>query len=128
MSDGATLAVARQFVGMWRLASRTQRLADGTTRQHSNIAGYIVYTDTGRMCYVAMDPNRPRWKSETEPTLEEALSGITGLSAYSGTVGHKPTYGLVPYTGAFPIELTIDFEGGIPVALDGERVIAPDLQ
>src|SRR6476661_6468059 len=32
-------------------------------------------------------------------------------SAYTGTVGHKPTYGLVPYTGAFPIEQTIDHVG-----------------
>ncbi len=34
-------------------------------------------------------------------------------SAYSGTVGHKPTWGLVPYTGAFPIEFTIDHLGPI---------------
>src|ERR1051325_7289404 len=34
-------------------------------------------------------------------------------SAYSGTVGHKPTHGLVPYTGAFPIENTIDHLGPI---------------
>lgn len=34
-------------------------------------------------------------------------------SAYSGTVGHKPTHGLVPYTGAFPIEQTIDHVGPI---------------
>ena len=34
-------------------------------------------------------------------------------SAYSGTVGHKPTHGLVPYTGAFPIEFTIDHLGPI---------------
>src|SRR3954470_19975606 len=32
-------------------------------------------------------------------------------SAYSGIVGHKPTHGLVPYTGAFPIELTLDHLG-----------------
>ncbi|WVM91481.1 amidase family protein [Halopseudomonas pachastrellae] len=32
-------------------------------------------------------------------------------SAWSGTVGHKPTYGLVPYTGGFPIERTIDHLG-----------------
>src|SRR5256714_203215 len=32
-------------------------------------------------------------------------------SAFSGIVGHKPTHGLVPYTGAFPIELTIDHLG-----------------
>ena len=34
-------------------------------------------------------------------------------SAYSGIVGHKPTHGLVPYTGAFPIEQTIDHVGPI---------------
>ncbi len=34
-------------------------------------------------------------------------------SAFCGTVGHKPTWGLVPYTGAFPIELTIDHLGPI---------------
>jgi amidase len=34
-------------------------------------------------------------------------------SAFCGTVGHKPTHGLVPYTGAFPIELTIDHLGPI---------------
>jgi amidase len=34
-------------------------------------------------------------------------------SAFCGTVGHKPTHGLVPYTGAFPIENTIDHVGPI---------------
>jgi amidase len=34
-------------------------------------------------------------------------------SAYSGAVGHKPTWGLVPYTGVFPIELTLDHTGPI---------------
>jgi len=34
-------------------------------------------------------------------------------SAFCGTVGHKPTHGLVPYTGAFPIENTIDHLGPI---------------
>src|SRR2546423_7959491 len=32
-------------------------------------------------------------------------------SAFSGVVGHKPTHGLVPSTGAFPLELTIDHLG-----------------
>jgi amidase len=32
-------------------------------------------------------------------------------SSWSGCCGHKPTYGLVPYTGIFPIELTIDHTG-----------------
>lgn len=32
-------------------------------------------------------------------------------SSFCGAVGHKPTYGLVPYTGVFPIELTLDHTG-----------------
>ncbi|MGH3279071.1 MAG: amidase [Trebonia sp.] len=32
-------------------------------------------------------------------------------SAFCGTVGHKPTHGLVPYTGALAIENTIDHLG-----------------
>ena len=32
-------------------------------------------------------------------------------SAWCGIYGLKPTYGLVPYTGAFPIEMTIDHLG-----------------
>ncbi len=34
-------------------------------------------------------------------------------AAFCGAVGHKPTHGLVPYTGAFPIESTIDHLGPI---------------
>lgn len=50
--------------------------------------------------------------------VELALGGDQGgsvriPSAFCGTVGHKPTHGLVPYTGAFPIESTIDHLGPI---------------
>jgi len=34
-------------------------------------------------------------------------------SGWCGTYGLKPTHGLVPYTGAFPIELTLDHVGPI---------------
>ena len=45
-----------------------------------------------------------------------ALGGDQGGSvrmpaSWSGIVGHKPTWGLVPYTGAFPIEFTLDHLG-----------------
>ncbi|MBV9819634.1 MAG: amidase [Solirubrobacterales bacterium] len=45
-----------------------------------------------------------------------ALGGDQGGSvrlpaSWSGIVGIKPTWGLVPYTGAFPIELTLDHLG-----------------
>jgi amidase len=32
-------------------------------------------------------------------------------ASWSGIVGHKPTHGLVPYTGVFPIEATLDHCG-----------------
>ncbi|MGH3322095.1 MAG: amidase [Streptosporangiaceae bacterium] len=45
-----------------------------------------------------------------------AIGGDQGGSvrlpaSWSGCVGHKPTHGLVPYTGAFPIEQTLDHLG-----------------
>ncbi len=48
--------------------------------------------------------------------VDLALGGDQGGSvripaSFSGGVGHKPTHGLVPYTGAFPIEQTIDHLG-----------------
>jgi hypothetical protein len=43
-------------------------------------------TDAGHMCFVSMDPNRPRWKSETAPTPEERLSAARGFGAYCSTV------------------------------------------
>jgi amidase len=48
--------------------------------------------------------------------VDLALGGDQGGSirmpaAFCGIVGHKPTHGLVPYTGAFPIELTLDHLG-----------------
>jgi amidase len=50
--------------------------------------------------------------------VELALGGDQGGSiripaSLCGVVGHKPTHGLVPYTGAFPIERTIDHLGPI---------------
>jgi amidase len=48
--------------------------------------------------------------------VQLALGGDQGGSiripaSLCGIVGHKPTHGLVPYTGAFPIERTIDHLG-----------------
>jgi len=52
-------------------------------------------------------------------------------SSFSGAVGLKPTYGLVPYTGVFPIELTLDHTGPIArtaadCALLLEAIAGPD--
>ena len=76
----------QRFVGMWRLVAWQQRMTDGTTRQPANSVAYIIYTDTGHVCYIAMDPRRPAWASERAPTPAEALSGITGFGSYCARV------------------------------------------
>ena len=79
--------VAKQFAGMWRLVSNPQRLADGTTREGPNSVGYAFFDGNGtHMCYLSMNPSRPRWKSESMPTPEEGLSAIRGLGAYCATI------------------------------------------
>jgi amidase len=65
-----------------------------------------------------------------------ALGGDQGGSirlpaSWSGCAGHKPTHGLVPYTGIFPIELTLDHIGPMArtvadCALMLEAIAGPD--
>lgn len=88
--------LARQFAGMWRLASNPQRLADGTTRESSNGIAYAFFdANAGHMCYLTMNPDRPLWKSETRPTPEEALSAIKGYGAYCATIEIHAKEGLM---------------------------------
>ena len=78
--------IARQLSGMWRLVSNPQRLADGTTRQGTNIGYAFIDTGGSRMCFLSMAPNRPVWKSETAPTPEEGLMALRGINAYCATL------------------------------------------
>ena len=74
----------QKFIGMWRLVSWTKQYDDGSSRQDPKTESYIIYTDTGRMCWVAMDPSRPTWTAD--PTESEELAAFRGLGAYCGTV------------------------------------------
>jgi len=68
--------------------------------------------------------------------VDMALGGDQGgsiriPSAWCGIYGIKPTYGLVPYTGAFPIEMTVDDVGPMArsaadCALMLEAIAGPD--
>lgn len=61
--------------------------------------------------------------------VDLALGGDQGGSiripaSFCGVVGHKPTFGLVPYTGAFPIEQSIDHLGPIaPTVADAAALL-----
>ena len=71
---------------MWRLVSWERHFEDGTSQRDPRTESYIIYTETGHMCFVAMDPDRPEWNSSGAPTAEEALSAIAGFATYCGTV------------------------------------------
>ena len=68
--------------------------------------------------------------------VDMAIGGDQGGSiripaGWCGIYGLKPTYGLVPYTGVFPIELTLDHTGPMArsaadVALLLEAIAGPD--
>ena len=60
--------------------------------------------------------------------VDLALGGDQGgsiriPSSFCGIVGHKPTHGLVPYTGAFPIERTIDHLGPMARTVAGTALM-----
>lgn len=99
------------------------------------VAGKAVCEDmcfSGSSFTPASGPVRNPWDPEREAggssggsaalvasgEVDIAMGGDQGGSvripaAFCGVVGHKPTFGLVPYTGAFPIERTIDHLGPI---------------
>ena len=89
-------AIAKRLAGMWRLVSNPQRLADGTTREGANSAAYAFFdAQATHMCFISMNPNRPRWKSENAPTAEEGLSAIRGFGAYCATIEIHPKEGFL---------------------------------
>jgi hypothetical protein len=50
-----------------------------------NGKGYIIYTETGQMCAMIANPDRPKWMSEAAPQEAELRSAVAGLVAYCGT-------------------------------------------
>ena len=91
----------------------------------------------------APNPRRPTYASGASSSgmlvteqVDMALGGDQGGSiripaAWSGVVGHMPTYGLVPYTGCMMIEMTLDHCGPMAntvedVALMLSAIAGPD--
>lgn len=88
-----------RLVGTWRLLASRQRLTDGTVRPDPatglNGIGYIMYNDTGQMCAVLGDPERPKWASESAPSDTEVRRAFGGLVAYCGTFEVNDAQGYV---------------------------------
>jgi len=85
-SESTESDLSKQFVGVWELVSWTNHWDDGTSSPNRRSVGYIIYTEGGHMCWTGMDPNRPQWASEGDPTESELASTIFGAAAYCAKV------------------------------------------
>ncbi len=110
--------------------------------EHLCFSGGSHTSDTGPVLN-PHDPKRSAGGSSSGSTAlvvagecDMAIGGDQGgsiriPSSYCGAFGLKATYGLVPYTGVFPIELTLDHTGPIArsaadCALLLETIAGPD--
>ena len=63
MQTNTSTGAQSPLVGAWRLVSTEQRLTDGTVRPSPiygpNGTGYLMYSATGRMCVILVNPDRP---------------------------------------------------------------------
>ena len=73
----------KALVGAWRLVSWETTQADGTVRKSPMSVGSLIYSDSGRMCGVLMDPTRKT--PSRPPTDEEIRAAYNGIVAYCGT-------------------------------------------
>lgn len=96
MLDGPAL---RRFIGVWRLEAIRDSLADGRERDHPDFGpspdGFLVYTGSGHVSVQFMRPERPRWRSEDDPTDAERAEAARGYSAYAGLYEVDETAGVV---------------------------------
>lgn len=81
-------SVRDRLMGTWELISTEERLANGTKRPYQGLGphgkGYLMYAAHGHMCAELMNPDRPKWKKDGDPTPQEKASAFEGFTAYCG--------------------------------------------
>jgi len=75
-----------QLVGTWTIVSWVDIAPNGTKRQIANPKGFLIFDSGGRYAQVIARADRPKFKSPSEPTVEE-LAAATGdfFAANAGT-------------------------------------------
>jgi hypothetical protein len=75
-----------QLVGTWAIVSWEAIAPDSTKRQIANPKGFLIFGSDGRYAQVIARPDRPKFKSPGEPTIEE-LAAAAGdfFDANAGT-------------------------------------------
>jgi Lipocalin-like domain len=60
-----------QLVGTWTMVSYEATASNGTKRQVANPKGILIFDAAGRYATVFGKPNRPKFKSPSQPTTAE---------------------------------------------------------
>jgi hypothetical protein len=75
-----------QLVGTWAIVSWEAIAPNGTKRQIANPKGFLIFGSDGRYAQVIARPDRPKFKSPGEPTIEElATAADDFFAANAGT-------------------------------------------
>jgi hypothetical protein len=77
----------QQLVGTWTLVSEEITAPNGTKQEAygANPKGLLIFDAGGRYAIVGGRPDRPKFKSASQPTTEELAAATAGFGANFGT-------------------------------------------
>ena len=82
----AQQGIAQQLVGAWTIVSWQDTAPNGTKREITNPKGLLIFDATGRYAQVIARDDRPKFKSPSQPTVEELVAATEDFfAANAGT-------------------------------------------
>ena len=76
----------QQLVGAWTIVSWQGTAPNGTTREITNPKGLLIFDAAGRYAQVIARDDRPKFKSPSQPTVEELAAATEDFfTANAGT-------------------------------------------
>ena len=75
----AQQGIAQQLVGAWTIVSWQDTAPNGTKREITNPKGLLIFDATGRYAQVIARDDRPKFKSPSQPTVEELVAATEQL-------------------------------------------------
>jgi Lipocalin-like domain len=74
-------SLKEQLVGIWTMVSYEATASNGTERQIANPKGILIFDAGGRYATVFGRPDRPKFKSPSQPTTEELAAATDDFFA-----------------------------------------------
>ena len=79
-------SLRQQLVGAWTIVSWQDTAPNGTTREITNPKGLLIFDAAGRYAQVIARNDRPKFKSPSQPTVEELAAATADFfTANAGT-------------------------------------------